>query len=138
MPLKARHALLPLALALPLAGCGAPQVELEQSDRLEGLLPSPSDYPDAFDVETVDITDVEDDGSTGGDWDSISPAECEDAMDGGPGDVPDEAAEGAAQTLTPSSDDTERVYVYMLTSGDYEEAPRRRPTSERCSTPARP
>ncbi|MBE2997677.1 hypothetical protein IDM40_02995 [Nocardiopsis sp. HNM0947] len=120
MPLKARHALLPLALALPLAGCGSPQVELEQSDRLEALLPSSSDYPDGFDVETVDITDVEDDGSAGGDWDSVSPSECEDAMDGGPGDVPEEAAEGAAQTLTPSGDDAHGVYVYMLTSGEFQ------------------
>lgn len=119
---KARHRFLPLALVLPLVGCGGAQIELQHSEELEALLPAPSDYPDGFDVETVDITELDDSGGSGtSDFDSIEPTVCEEALEGGPGDVPEEAAEGAGQTLTPSGEETNSVYVYFLTTGDFEE-----------------
>ncbi|WP_431888498.1 hypothetical protein [Nocardiopsis alba] len=116
---KTRHAFLPLALLLPLTACSE-QVVLEPSERLESLLLPSSDYPDGFEVETIDLDEVDGSGGGGTDFDSIEPAACEEAFEDSPADVPEEAAEGAGQVAV-SSGSSPTFYTYALVSGDFDE-----------------
>lgn len=153
MLVKVRHVLLPLALALPLTGCGQEQVEsgqeqgrndqeqveLRHSEQLEALLPPASDYPAGFDVETIDITELDDSENMGmSDFDSVEPAVCEKPLSGGIGDVPESAFEGVAQALTPTEEHLEGAYLYVLSTGDFVENARDmdayRTMLESCST----
>ncbi|WP_435111782.1 hypothetical protein [Nocardiopsis synnemataformans] len=122
-----RHGALTLLAALVLTtGCG-PQLDLRSSSRLEALLPSSNAYPDGFDVDELDVEEIEgvDFGGTDtDDFGDVEPAECEAVLNGGTGRLPAGAVEGAAQTATPSgSSPGAATYGYVLVSGDFGDAP---------------
>jgi hypothetical protein len=121
VPEKSALTPLLLALLLPLTACG-PQINITGSERLEALLPSESDYPDGFDVEPIDMEEVNGTRVAGPDFDSVEPAACEEAMSHGPGELPEEAAEGAGQVAVVSSSSRPLVYTYVLVSGGDDEA----------------
>lgn len=128
MPSLHRHGALALLAVLVLTtGCG-PQLDLRSSSRLEALLPSPNAYPDGFDVDELDVEEIEGVDFGGGtgtdDFDDVEPAECGAVLNGGAGRLPAGAVEGAAQTATPSgSSSGSAVYGYVLVSGDFGDAP---------------
>ncbi|WP_061081211.1 hypothetical protein [Nocardiopsis alborubida] len=123
-----RHGALPLLAALVLTtGCG-PQLDLRDSPRLEALLPSSNAYPDGFDVDELDVDELQgvDFGGEAGtdDFGDVEPAECGAVLNGGTGRLPAGAAEGAAQIAAPSgSSSGSAVYGYVLVSGDFGDAP---------------
>lgn len=112
--------LLSFALLLPLTGCG-PQLNITNSERLDAMLPSPSDYPEGFDVEPIDMDEIDGTSVSAADFDSIEPADCERAMSNSPADFPDEAAEGAGQVAVHSRSSGPALYTYVLVSGDFEQ-----------------
>ncbi|WP_444963326.1 hypothetical protein [Nocardiopsis sp. M1B1] len=123
-----RHGALTLLAALVLTtGCG-PQLDLRESSRLEALLPSPNAYPDGFDVDDLDVDEIQgvDFGGEAGadDFGDVEPAECGAVLNGGTGRLPAGAVEGAAQIATPpGSARSSAVYGYVLVSGDFGDAP---------------
>ncbi len=123
-----RHGALPLLAALVLTtGCG-PRLDLQDSSRLEALLPSPNAYPDGFDVDELDVDEIQGvdfGGEAGTDgFRDVEPAECGAVLNGGTGRLPAGAVEGAAQTATPSgSSPGAATYGYVLVSGDFGDAP---------------
>ncbi|MEU3018274.1 hypothetical protein ABZ635_12860 [Nocardiopsis sp. NPDC007018] len=111
--------LLPLALLVPVAACDQ-QINITASERLESFLPSASDYPDGYEVEAVDMAELDGTSVSTTQFDSIQPAECAEVMNEGPADLPTgAAAEGAGQVAVDSS--VPSVYTYVLVSGDDEE-----------------
>ncbi|MBR8744239.1 hypothetical protein [Nocardiopsis sp. MG754419] len=115
-----RIALLPLALLLPLTACDSPRLQLESSERLNDLLPSSSDYPDGLRVESIDVDELNGESTSGTDFDSVSPAACDEALASGPGEFPTEAVQGAGQVAVADSSDALAVYSYVLVSGDFD------------------
>ncbi|WP_049567114.1 hypothetical protein [Nocardiopsis sp. SBT366] len=111
---------LPLALLLPLTACDQ-QINVTASDRLESLLPSGSDYPAGYDVESVDMAELDGTSTSGTDFDSVEPPECAAAMNEGPADLPEESAEGAGQVAV-NSRSGPSIYTYVLVTGDFDEA----------------
>ncbi|GAA1467396.1 hypothetical protein NE857_18895 [Nocardiopsis exhalans] len=107
-------ALLPVLATV--TACGAAPLELQASDRLNGLLLTASDYPRGYTVEAVDVEDLEDTSPGSADLGAVDPAECASILGGGASELPDSAVEGAGQVASHGEDAS--VYAYILVSGD--------------------
>ncbi len=136
-----RHGALTLLAALVLTtGCG-PRLDLQDSPRLEALLPSPNAYPDGFDVDDLDVDEIQgvDFGGEAGadDFGDVEPAECAAVLNGGTGRLPAGTVEGRRRSRPrPVPLRARRPTVTSWSRGTSATLRSRAPGSVTCWTPA--
>ncbi|WP_017573917.1 hypothetical protein [Nocardiopsis halotolerans] len=118
-----RHGVPLLLMALVLVTGCTPPLELRGDNRLEGLLPPPTAYPEGFDVDQVRVEEL-DEGTDNGGYTRVEPEQCGAVLSGGTGWFPEGAEKGAAQIADPLySSLGSVVYGYVHVSGDFGDTP---------------